>query len=76
MVVLARPVGVNTLVRVKFAAGSLTSTSGMEGMREAEGEQAAKEQRRREMVCQSGAQMRKMEKWEPLILLERLCLSR
>lgn len=76
MVVLAPPVGANTLVRVKFAAGSLTSTSGMEGAREADGEQAAKEQRRREMVCQSGAQMRKMEKWELLILLERLCLLR
>ncbi|KAL0188388.1 hypothetical protein M9458_015487, partial [Cirrhinus mrigala] len=76
MVVLALPVGGNTLLQVKFAAGSLTSTSGMEGTREAEGEQAVKEQRRKEMVCQSGVQMMKMEKWEPLILLERLCLSR
>lgn len=76
MVALARLVGGNTLVQVKFAAGSLISTSGMEGVREAEGEQAAMEQKRKETVCQSGAQMRKTEKWEPLILLEHLCQLR
>lgn len=76
MVVLAQLGGENTVVPVKFAVESLTLTSGMEEMREEEEEQEVKGQRMKEMVCQSGAQMKKMEKWEPLILLERLCLLR
>lgn len=76
MVVLARLAGGNIPVLVKFAARSLTLTFEMEGTREGEEEQAVKEQRTTETVCQSGALTRKMEKWELLILLERSCVLR
>lgn len=76
MVVLAQLGGENTVVPVRFAVGSLTLTSGMGEMREEEEEREVKGQRRNEMVCQSGAQMKKTVKWEPLILLERSCVLR
>lgn len=61
---------------VRFGVESLTLTSGMEGVREEGGEPEVKGQRKRETDCQSGALMKKMERWVPLTLLEHLCLSR
>lgn len=61
---------------VRFAVESLTLTSGTEGVREEGGELEVKEQRRTEMVCRSGALMKKMERWAPSTPLEHLCPSR
>lgn len=55
---------------------SLTLISGTEGLKEEGGEQEVKEQRKREMDCQSGALMKKMVRWEPSTLLALSCPSR
>lgn len=61
---------------VRFGEESLTLTSGMAGVKEEGGEREVKEQRKRETDCQSGALMKKMERWEPSTLLELSCQSR
>lgn len=58
---------------VRFAAGSLTLTSGMEEVREEGGEPEVKEQRKSATDYRSGALMKKMERWVPLTPLERSC---
>lgn len=74
MVVHAQQAGGTTAVRTRVVAGSLILTSGTPRVMEvAVGVQAARGLKRTGMVCQSGAQMKRMGKWARLTPPERSC---